>query len=94
VIRRTQTGARVVYFPYALLYSITWLQERVFGLMKRRPVLSCYRLTSSQKSVRYDSSRIADRLGWKPNVSVADAMERLVRPVDGPPRPAEPISVR
>jgi nucleoside-diphosphate-sugar epimerase/predicted dehydrogenase len=79
VIRRANAGARVVYFPYSLLYGITWMQERAFALMKRRPVLSCYRLTSSQKSLLYDSSRLAGRLGWKAKVSLVEAMDRLVQ---------------
>jgi hypothetical protein len=55
------------------------MQERAFALMKRRPVLSCYRLTSSQKSLLYDSSRLAGRLGWKAKVSLVEAMDRLVQ---------------
>ena len=52
VIRRVSPETRVVYLPYSILYGITWLQERACELMKRRPVLSCYRLASSQKSVQ------------------------------------------
>lgn len=77
LIRRIHRSARVVYFPYSILYAMTWLQERVFGLMKRAPVLTCYRLTSSQKSVIYDSSNLVNRLGWRAAVSPADAMGRL-----------------
>jgi nucleoside-diphosphate-sugar epimerase len=79
VIRALDPEARVVYFPYSLLYGITWLQERLFALMNRTPVVSCYRLVSSQKRVRYDSSRVINRLGWTPLVSLEDAVEQLVR---------------
>jgi 2-alkyl-3-oxoalkanoate reductase len=78
LIRRIHRHARVVYFPYSILYATTWVQERLFGLMNRPPVLSCYRLISSQKSVLYDSSHLANRLGWRPSVSPSDAMGRLV----------------
>jgi nucleoside-diphosphate-sugar epimerase len=78
LIRRIHRNARVVYFPYSMLYAATWVQERLFGLMNRPPVLTCYRLISSQKSVLYDSSRLANRLGWRPSVSPSDAMSRLV----------------
>ena len=78
VVRRINPRARVIYFPYSLLYGITWLQERAFRAMKRAPVLSCYRLASSQTSVEYDSSLISSRLGWRAKVSVADAINRLV----------------
>jgi nucleoside-diphosphate-sugar epimerase len=78
VIRLVDPAAKVLYFPYSLMYAVTWLQERVLDLMKRRPGLSCYRLTSSQKTVIYDGSYIAQHLGWRPNVSVAAAMSGLV----------------
>jgi hypothetical protein len=77
VIRRIDAGARVVYLPYSLLYGLTWLQEIAFGLLKRRPVLTRYRLAASQNSVRYDSSKIAG-IGWKPRLPLAEALERLV----------------
>jgi nucleoside-diphosphate-sugar epimerase len=90
VIRRVDSKARVLYFPYWLLYSLTWMQERALRVMKRRPVLSCYRLVSSQRSVLYDSRRIVERLGWRAGVNVSEAIDRLVdselarqRKVDG-----------
>jgi nucleoside-diphosphate-sugar epimerase len=78
VVRRVDTKTWALYVPYSLLYVIVWLQERAFGLMKKPPILTCYRLTSSQKGVVYDSRRIADRLGWKPSVSMGDAVGRIV----------------
>jgi nucleoside-diphosphate-sugar epimerase len=85
VIRRVNPSARVFYLPYSALYGITWLQELAFRAMGRRPVLSRYRLTSSQKPIVYDSSKIATRLGWAPRLSLCDALERLVT---GDPTPA------
>jgi nucleoside-diphosphate-sugar epimerase len=79
VIRSVDPKARVMYFPYSLLYGITWFQEIVFGLMGRAPVLTRYRLTSSQKSIVYDGGKIANRLGWKPPVPLHEALDRLVR---------------
>lgn len=78
VVRRTDPRARVLYIPYPLVYAMTWVQERLFRLMKRPPALTCYRLVSSQKSVEYDSSLISRRLGWRSTVTVADATDRLV----------------
>jgi nucleoside-diphosphate-sugar epimerase len=78
VIRRVNASARVLYLPLAAFYGIVWLQEVAFGLMKRRPVLTRYRVVSSQKNVTYDSSRIAQRLGWRPGVPVSEALDRLV----------------
>ena len=78
VMRRVDPGARVVYVPYSILYAVTWLQEQVFAIVKRRPALSCYRLISSQRRVSYDSSRIATLLGWKPIVPVNEAIDRML----------------
>jgi nucleoside-diphosphate-sugar epimerase len=81
VIRRVDTNAWVVYLPYSLVYSLTWLQERLLGLMRRRPLLSCYRLTSSQRRVTYDCREIGRLLGWKPRFSATEAMNALVASV-------------
>jgi nucleoside-diphosphate-sugar epimerase/predicted dehydrogenase len=78
VIRKIDPRARVVYFPFSMLYAITWLQELVFGLMKRRPVLTRYRLSSSQARVVYDGGKIARRLGWRPRLSLRNALDQLV----------------
>jgi nucleoside-diphosphate-sugar epimerase len=79
VVRRIDPKARVLYVPYTMIYGLTWVQEVAFGLMKRRPVLSRYRLTASQKNVIYDNRKLVDRLGWKPVVSATDAIDALVR---------------
>jgi nucleoside-diphosphate-sugar epimerase len=78
VVCRADTGARVVILPYAMLYAVTWLQELACRLLGRRPVLSCYRLASSQAPVVFDASKIAGVLGWTPRVSRDEALDRVV----------------
>jgi nucleoside-diphosphate-sugar epimerase len=78
VIRRIDPGARVVYLPYSLLYAATWLQELLFGMMKRRPVLTRYRLTCSQKKIVYDGAKIAARLGWTQPRQQREALSEIV----------------
>jgi nucleoside-diphosphate-sugar epimerase len=78
VIRRVDPGARVVYLPLTLFYGIVALQETAFAFLKRRPVLTRYRVTSSQRCIVYDSRRITSRLGWAPVVPLAEALDRLV----------------
>jgi predicted dehydrogenase/nucleoside-diphosphate-sugar epimerase len=78
VIRKIDPRARVVYLPFPVLYGITWFQERVFALLKWRPVLTRYRLSSSQAHVRYDSSKIIRRLGWRPRAPLAQRLDQLV----------------
>lgn len=78
VIRKIDPSARVVYLPFSVLFAITWFQEMAFALMKWRPVLTRYRLVSSQKRVRYDGGKIMSRLGWRSRLSLRDALDRLV----------------
>jgi nucleoside-diphosphate-sugar epimerase len=83
VIRRVYPGARIVHVPLALLYGATALQELLFGLLKRRPVLTRYRLLSSQRSVVYDSSKAREMLPWSPRVTAEEAADRIVRSMGG-----------
>jgi 2-alkyl-3-oxoalkanoate reductase len=78
VVKKVYSGSPVIYFPYPLLYSITWLQEVLFGILKTSPFLTRYRLVSSQKNIRYDNSRIADRLQWSPGVSFNEAASAII----------------
>jgi nucleoside-diphosphate-sugar epimerase len=78
VIRRLNPSARVLPMPYAFLYTITWFQELAFKAMKRRPVLTRYRLAASQRAVVYDGSRIMKHLGWTPPVRLEAALESLI----------------
>jgi nucleoside-diphosphate-sugar epimerase len=79
VIRQIDPKARVIYVPYAVIYGLTWLQELAFRLIKRPPVLSLYRLISSQRNVIYDDRKVVERLGWMPPVRATEAMASLVR---------------
>jgi hypothetical protein len=70
------------------MYTLTWLQEVAFSLMKKRPALTRYRVKSSQKRVVYDGSKLITKLGWQPPVSLSEALERLVRSKQPVPRVA------
>jgi nucleoside-diphosphate-sugar epimerase len=77
-IRKLYTGAVCLYFPYKLFAGIVAVQEKVFGLLKREPVISMYRLQSSQNAVVYDATKIRDELGWRPAVGFSDAVGKIV----------------
>lgn len=79
VIRPLYPKARVFYFPFRLLYFIVWLQEKAFSIMGRNPVLTRYRLVSSQKHISYDNSRMVQTLSWRPKVTMAQAFEQLIK---------------
>lgn len=67
---------RVVYFPLPLLRPLVWVQEKLFGLIGKQPVLSAYRLLSSQNPVRISAQRIREDLGWTSATSFDEASKR------------------
>lgn len=77
VIRQIDGRARVLYVPYAVVYGATWLQELVFALARRRPVLTRYRLRSSQRGVIFDSTKISTLLGWAGGRSAGERLDEL-----------------
>jgi nucleoside-diphosphate-sugar epimerase len=79
IVKPAHPGARILYLPAGLLSAATGLQEALFGLLKRTPVLTRYRLLSSQRNVRYDSSKITTLLQWSPAVAFEEAAVRTVR---------------
>jgi nucleoside-diphosphate-sugar epimerase len=77
-IRKLNPHARVFYVPFSLLSIVVFLQEKIFGMLKRKPLMTLYRLMSSQKPVLYDNSKIMKDLGWASKVSFDAAVERIV----------------
>lgn len=79
VMRVLYPETPIVYFPYFLLYVIVWLQELLFKAIGRGPILSRYRLITSQRPIVYDSSKIRTMLGLRQSVSMADALDKMVQ---------------
>lgn len=77
-IRKLHPSARVVYFPYKLFAGIVAVQEKLFGVLRREPVISRYRLKSSQNPVVYDTAKIKNELGWAPKVGFVEAVEEIL----------------
>ncbi len=78
LMKKLYPNAWNIYFPYSLLYFIIWCQEVLFNALKRKPFLTRYRLVSSQKNIRYDNSKIVNKLSWDPKVSFAGAVSAIV----------------
>ena len=78
VVKKLYPDSRAVCIPVGILKIIVYLQEIFFWAMGRKPVLSMYRLNSSQKPVRYDVSKLSDDLVWRPRVSVEAAFNKLI----------------
>jgi nucleoside-diphosphate-sugar epimerase/predicted dehydrogenase len=80
LIKKMYPGSVTVYFPFRVLYAVTWLQEIACAFLKRKPFLTRYRLLSSQNNVRYDTSKIRERVEWSPVVSFEEAADAIIRP--------------
>lgn len=78
LVKKLYPHSHLIYFPYWLLYGLTWVQEQVFRVLRRPPFLTTYRLVSSQRPIRYDSSKIAHMIGWRPRVTFDQAVAELV----------------
>ncbi len=83
VLRPAYPGAAIVRCPLPILYGLTAVQELLFTLLRRKPVLTLYRLLSSQRSVLYDSSKAREMLPWSPRVGVDEAAAAIVHSVRG-----------
>ena len=64
--------------PYHLLHCLAFCLEVVAKGLKRPPLLTRYRLESSQKQVVYDGRKICRDLGWTPPVAIGDALNRCL----------------
>ncbi len=77
LLKRLYPKARYIYLPYGLLYLIVFCQEIVLGILKRNPFLTRYRLTSSQREIIYDASKIRNELNWHPGVSAKQGLNAI-----------------
>lgn len=78
LIKKLYPEARVFYLPYFLLYLMVLSQEVLCGILKRGPFLTRYRLASSQMNIKYDNSKIINKLKWQPKVSVDGAISTII----------------
>ena len=78
LVKKLYPESRTVYVPLSLLKVIVFLQENLFTLVKKPPVLTMYRLISSQKPVLYDAEKIRIDLSWIPPVPVDTAYNNII----------------
>jgi len=78
LVKKLYPGATCFYIPYNFLYSVVFVQEKLFSWMGRKPFLTRYRLNSSQKSILYDSSKLERELGWKPSVTLEEGVKSVL----------------
>jgi nucleoside-diphosphate-sugar epimerase len=79
IVRPLYPRATVTYCPMPLLLTLTRLQEKLLSIIGKRPFLSVYRLASSQKRIRYDTSKITKAIGWRSRILFEQGAEELIR---------------
>ncbi|MCJ8503003.1 NAD-dependent epimerase/dehydratase family protein [Desulfatitalea alkaliphila] len=79
VLKPLFPGALFFRIPYWALYATVACQEVVFKALGRRPVLSRYRLVSSQRPVKVEGGKIARQLGWSPPMGFDAAVQEVLR---------------
>ena len=78
LLKRLYPKAHYMNIPYWFLYSAVYLQELLTRIVGRKPFLTRFRLTSPQKIIIYDASKITTELGWKPAIALRDAISKVL----------------
>jgi 2-alkyl-3-oxoalkanoate reductase len=78
LIGKLYPGARVFYLPYGVFSRLVRIQEALFTVTRRKPMLTMYRMSSSQKPVLYSSVKIRNELDWKPSITFDEAVGKIL----------------
>lgn len=79
LVRPLYPNAIAIYCPMSVLIPLTWFQDKLMTVLGRQPLLTVYRLMSSQKRITYGTSRIEDAIGWHSRISFEQGAAQLVR---------------
>lgn len=71
-------SATVIYCPMSLLLALARIHDSLAKVLRTKRAFSAYRLMSSQKPVRYSTSKIRRILGWRPRATFAQFAGRLL----------------
>jgi nucleoside-diphosphate-sugar epimerase len=71
-VRPRVKNLRVFYISLWPLKPIVSAQEFLFKVIRRKPLLTSYRFTSSQNAVHIRGDRIRTKLGWRQAVTFAE----------------------
>ena len=68
LVKKLHPSSLVVYLPYFFVMTATVSQEFLCRLLRRHPFLTGFRLSTSQKNIRIDGSKIREALHWTPQI--------------------------
>jgi len=78
LLKKLYPRAAFIFLPYGIIHFVVLLLEIVMKLAGKKAFFTSYRLTSSQKNIIYDSSRIRRELGWAPPFTMDDAFAAIL----------------
>lgn len=76
VLKKVYPAAIFLFVPYTAVRAMVRVQEVALRALGRSPLVTVYRLESSQRSVVYDGSRIRRELGWTPPAALEDVLRQ------------------
>ena len=78
--RNKAKSLRSIRLPYAVGYTMSLLWEKYSSWSKKQlpPVFNRRRCSAEWKGNRYSNHKIKEKLGWKPRVSMDQAMEAFL----------------
>ena len=83
LLKRVYPRARFLYLPYVVVSVLVLAQELACRIVRKEALLSRYRLVSSQRTIRYDGSKIARRLNWRSSRPFEKAVEVIINDRNG-----------
>jgi nucleoside-diphosphate-sugar epimerase len=79
LVKPLYPNAIAIYCPMLLLIALTWIQDQLMTILGKQPLLTVYRLLSSQKRITYGTSRIEGAIGWRSRISFEQGAAQVVR---------------
>lgn len=89
ILRPSDPNIRTVTLPFPIVRILVSALEGIFGLMRRTPPLTRYRLDASQRPVRISSDRLR-ALGWAPRRPLLGSAGGAMSPTDTAPAMERP----
>lgn len=77
ILKPIYPNALVIYCPMLMLLLAVWIQEKMLAIIGKQPVLSLYRLRSSQKRVTYSTGKIEKTIGWRSRITFEQGAEKV-----------------
>lgn len=75
-IKKAFNNSVVFYLPFCVVSKLVFLQESFLNLLKKKPILTRYRLNSASNNLDFSNYKIKTTLGWLPVVSTHDGLEK------------------